>query len=1262
MTRPVSTALHLVLGLSIVALIQAPANAQAKKSEKDRAAKLVLDSARRSYSSSQFDAAAARFAEFITRYPKRAEVPAASYGKGLSLLNIGTLKSLAGATTAFSQASGRIDFADRPLAMYYHGVSLRRLADATMATKPTGSDNRASYARTYRLEAVKQFTGAVDAFVARSRKAAPTTAPAVHPDIVWAARARADQCDMLLRTAQYKQAIVLANSVLADKSSGKQFADRALYCIGYACFSMKDYLNSGRALSRLAPFKQTFGPHGRYLLARGRHLSGDIPQSSAIYKAVLDDYNARKTAAIAASRSSYRSLTPAQRTAAAALVAGVQEPYVIRTIFYSALGLAESERFGNALAGFGAFVTQYPKHALAPEAQMRLGYCHMQLKSYAEAIKALDPMRKHPRHTERAQWWIARSRVGAANPEEPQKYAAALTTAIAELKAAAKSAHDSGRTNSRAYVVERDIMIELGDVQVLAGLYKDAVTTYSGASQYNSDRREEATQRLATAYHLAGDYSRSETTCAGFQKSYPKSTLLPAIWFTSAENALMSAVHYRRTGYSRPKAEMDQMYKNAVNKYQRLLDKFPDFNEAYLARYGLATAQYRLGWYNEAMATLASIPAADHSGKLAAVPYLIADCHIRTFPKKTDNALDAGKLMKQAKTAAKLLASFASGNAKSPKAPDALLKLGYCYQRLGSVLADDKAATQAYTNGKLAYALLVKNYPKDPLEPTARLEMAKCMVLLGDSKSAINELDRFQRDPYRTKPVAPLAIVQLSSLLRAGNRAIDAVRISKECLAMDKRTSSRTTVRTEWFVPLRYEYGLAIMETGEFAEANAVFSDLVKKYPRTPEGVNSLWRSGQCQRRHLQALVVAASKAGGANDEINKSLTRAHTGLVTMVSQLTAQAKKLPAGSQANLRLIYEAAWCCRILGQREFRSASARIGKDARAMALVRKSSQTVGGLDTSKAASPAVSPRNVPVQESEADAMKLLQQVIALAPQSAIAARSRFELAEMLAYRRQHNQATELLETILENSPPEDLAQKARLRLAACLLDRGDAKRAATLIKLVATKAKGEQLGHVHYLTGEVYILQKEWSKAVEQLKAFRDTEPFRRMSIADRGLIRLSHAYQQMSNWSESRRACDTIVSYMSKSPWVNEARFGQGWAYENAKDPANAILKYATVTANSISETAAKAQLRIGYCYAIQKKYAEAARSFLAIPMTYNYPEISVEAWYKAGAAQVAMKQPAQAAVSWKQLIKTYPDSKWAKQAAAQLSQLPVTKKK
>jgi len=108
-----------------------------------------------------------------------------------------------------------------------------------------------------------------------------------------------------------------------------------------------------------------------------------------------------------------------------------------------------------------------------------------------------------------------------------------------------------------------------------------------------------------------------------------------------------------------------------------------------------------------------------------------------------------------------------------------------------------------------------------------------------------------------------------------------------------------------------------------------------------------------------------------------------------------------------------------------------------------------------------------------------------------------------------------------------------------------------------------------------------------------------------------------------------------------------------ARENTKDYTNALAGYASVTASTATGVAARAQLRIGHCLMALKKFADAAKAFLAVPYTYNYPEYNAEAWYQSGLAYAAAKQPAEAAKSLGQVIKEHPKSKWAEEAKKQL---------
>ena len=160
----------------------------------------------------------------------------------------------------------------------------------------------------------------------------------------------------------------------------------------------------------------------------------------------------------------------------------------------------------------------------------------------------------------------------------------------------------------------------------------------------------------------------------------------------------------------------------------------------------------------------------------------------------------------------------------------------------------------------------------------------------------------------------------------------------------------------------------------------------------------------------------------------------------------------------------------------------------------------------------------------------------------------------------------------------------------------------------------------------------------------------------SIADRALVRLAFAYEQTGNWGSCRQALEHMAGHYPRSPWINEARFGIGFAREKANDFTNATAGYASVIANTSTAVAAKAQLRIGYCYLAQKKYVEAAKAFLVVPYTYGYADHSATAWYQAGLAHIAAKNLSEAEKTLEQLLRNHPKSKHVEDAKKQLTEI------
>src|SRR5262249_34381880 len=114
------------------------------------------------------------------------------------------------------------------------------------------------------------------------------------------------------------------------------------------------------------------------------------------------------------------------------------------------------------------------------------------------------------------------------------------------------------------------------------------------------------------------------------------------------------------------------------------------------------------------------------------------------------------------------------------------------------------------------------------------------------------------------------------------------------------------------------------------------------------------------------------------------------------------------------------------------------------------------------------------------------------------------------------------------------------------------------------------------------------------------------------------------------------------------------------WQNQKQFDQAVNLYTQVANSTGAEIAAKAQLQIGLCRHEQKRYPEAATALLVVPFTYDYPEWNAAALFEAHRVFVDMKQNEQAVRLLQQLVRRYPESRWASIAQEKLKELQQAK--
>lgn len=1265
---------RLLIALVLFGAVQSATAQQLTDNDK---AVMLLASAQRAYNEKQLPFAIERFREFLQKYGGHKDVQHARYGLGVALLELPQRddKTYLAAMEALQPPAGQQEFSERAFALYYLAMAQRALGHWELAqgiAKPPEMPQRRNNANQRFTQAEPQFAAAATAFASRVKTPPAATDKSLPADLEWAARAKCDQAEMLLQLGKFAEALKAVEPLVGDPIQKKSRYHRlARYNAGYAQFSLKDYPAAVRTLAPLAPFDDpAFGVHTQYLLGRTHHLAEERPEAIALYDAVLAGYEKHKQDAQKSLQNPNQfNDNPDEKVRLEALVKNPPPDYVARSQFFRGVLLFELNKFAEAQTAFATFVQKSPDSPLLKDAQLRLGMTQVQLKQFAEAVKTLAPLEGHAPLADQALWWLGRAQARGADTSNPQNYEAGLKAGIESFRKGAERANQLAGSDPQAKARRGEILIDMADAQQLVKQFNEAAATYSTVinEKHHPQRVEESLERQTTALHLAGKFKESDDACVKFQQTYPQSVLLPMVLFRMAENAyLVATTAANKPDLPNREQELPKLFGEAIKRYRPLIEKYPEFEYVQIARNGLASSHYQLAQFEEAIPVLEAIPEPDRVGKLVTVPYLLADCLARLFPPDADDALSAARLTQDVEKAIKLLDGFLAAEPKSADAPDALLKLGYCHQRMAGLTADPQEKGKILQTARQTYEKLPQQFGSHALIPTAYFERAKCIAESGDVNGAINELNRFQGE-FKAAPIAPLALLRLSSLLRSQNKPADAEKVLAACRAAHEGAMQNDPARVAWVPLVQYHQGLALKEQNKLPEARAIFEGIAKQFANRPEAPEAAWRAGQCRREEAlakrQAAQLIIAKPDAKPDEVKTAQAAEQDSLKLLretgqyFEQQAQQLATKSAGSEAHLRMLYDGAWSYRTVADAEIELARKQMQADA-----VKKRQDELAKLAKPGEPVPTVYPPEIaaaaiPIQPAEQKSRDLYKGLIAAGPDKPLSLHARLELGELHARRDEQKEAVALLNEAIDKDPPAELADRLRLRLGSCYLAQKDFPNAIGQFEAVLSNEKSLAAPEARYRAGEVHLQQEDWAGAIQKLQPFRDLQPLHNLpGVSDRAVLRLGHAFAHAGQWDQSRQTLELFTQRYGNSVWLDEARYGIAWAWQNQKQFDQAVNTYSQVTNRTAAEVAAKAQLQIGLCRLEQKRPAEAASALLVVPFTYDYPEWSAVALCEASRAFVDMKQPSQAGKLLERVVKDYPQSQWTEVAKKRLREI------
>ena len=744
---------------------------------------------------------------------------------------------------------------------------------------------------------------------------------------------------MELRLHRFKEARTTAEPFTKDPLlSRSKYHQLGLYYLGFAAFQQQEFIIAGRTLNQLTPFNDPiFGLHAHYLLGRVFQTTGELAEAAVAYDGVLKDYVTQKTSAVESLKHPEQfKNNSAEKVRLEALVRTPPEA-VAGAMFYLGSLQYEAGKFAEALGKFQAFAKDFPTSVLQPEAVLRVGFCQVQLKQFADAEKTLAPLiDKQPKLADQAAFWLGKSQVGFALTIDPARQGErdnGIRKGIATLRNAAERSNQlAGQGDAEAKRRKYEALLEAADAMQLVKQYREAGDIYTVmlAERGLPQRTEELIQREMAAWHLAGDWPRSDNIGANFMRQYPESPLLGMIMFRMAENAYFNALAASKRPDVNREIELPRLFGEAEKRYKLLIEKFPEFEKAALARYGLAMTYFHRNMFEEARQILEKIPAAERVGDLGQAPYLLAECYLREAPAKADDALTANKLQETLESAAKELDAYLAGNPKSPESPDAFLKLGYCQTRLAMLNANINERNQALNIAKQTYDKLTQQFPNGIASEQAVLERAKVIFNLGNPNGGIDEL----------RTIHPRSAAEERSGARGNASTRDLAARAKQGRGGSPDPGRGQAARYEPILQkepdkialLRYHHGVCLQEAGKLPEARMQFDAVVQMPTKTAITGEASLRQGQCMlaegRKEIEQARQKLAQGGLKPEQQAPFRAQLQKGFnmvrdaADLLERRAQEFREILQVEDARSRMLYEAAWGWRNAGDFEVEQA----------------------------------------------------------------------------------------------------------------------------------------------------------------------------------------------------------------------------------------------------------------------------------------------------------------------------------------------------
>ena len=931
--------------------------------------------------------------------------------------------------------------------------------------------------------------------------------------------------------------------------------------------------------------------------------------------------------------------------------------------YSAALALAGGKKWSEAAPALEKCLADFPMHAKAATARLRLGEAYLALNKPELAGKVYDALlaaKLPPDLRADALLGAGRAKLAAGN----------AAAAIAPLQELFTSVERSALLGPAAAT-------PLGDALMAEGRYKDAALVFDHFTQWPTHAdAPRAAFMTAEAYRLGGDSREAVFTYGRMLDQFGDSPLVPKALLGTAEALLQLS-----------------RYEEAEAAYRRVLQAYADTPEAPRAQLGLGHAAYLRGDYGIARSAYQAASLLFAGAEIGPEAELrIADCYLAerdlAQARTRYTGLAAGANRTVAAEALYSLARLEQGEGQWGKAGDlydqlAKMKDGGRWAQVGRIrlaqlrlAAGDMASAVSLSRETLA------GKPEPDLRDEAAVVLAEALLQKGDAPSAEGELA-----PVLTRAKSGDVLDRAeSAAARCRLERGDAAASQTRCAALLKRELAGET-RADVLATLGAAQLAAKDETGGVASLRQALNGA----PTAPGGrragklLVSFYRKGgkETQAREIEAalnakqspVVLLASETmlkadaavkagrhaeaiglfgqvleGGADPERR---LQARAGIIAAAAQL-----RRPADVTAQLAEISKEQPPVGFVARAALRAGQVLLAQGDRAGA---ESVLRAGrGATTEREGSAELALALARVLNGggkRAEAEPLFREA-AGSGAKAVEAEALYALAWIKQEAGGDAEAEPLFRQIAAEYPEHPLAADAHYRLGEREFAAGHFPEAVEQYR-AALRGKNAAADRVSYRLGWALRQQGEHVGAAEAFaRAGRSADP----SLAAESRVRSAEEYLQAGKAKESLEQLEPLLEKDTLSPELRVQ------VRATAAQASNAVKEYARTVELTAGDAASDdwytARLLLARAEALRKQSGAKAAAVVYSRVATRFAqhaEVAAEAGFRAGECQRQAGDETGARASWERVAQLFPDSSWAQQSRKRLDEprKPVT---